>query len=253
MRRARVVDLLDDHQDFDAQLLLARRAAHRRDEAAFEAAFLSFRDGLLHHVDLEDATLVPTFVALADPRWPDDPRGIARDHAALRQWLAGVGAQPLGTEAAAARLDALSALAGLLDHHHTREARSFQPLLDAHLPAAAQDEVLDAFSAPPVARGPLPPCPAVDPWPAPTDPLADALWEARRRLAAGEAVDPRRWCTLWPHDPFRSKAVQTPFPTDPLEAWDRLRALFHMADAARRLADRATGAPRRRGPADPAG
>lgn len=244
MRRARVAELLDLHPAFDAQLVLARTAAHQRDEAAFEAAFLLLRDHLLHHVDAEDTSLLPAFVALADPSWPDDPRGIARDHAALRQLLGQIGARPAGVAAVAARLDALSALAGLLDHHHAREARSFQPLLDAHLPADAREAALDAFASPPTDRGPLPACAAVDLPPTPTDPLAAALRDARHRLAAGEPVDPRRWCALWPDDPFRTKAVEPVFPTDPLAAWDRLRALVHMAEAARRLRDRPTG-PRR--------
>jgi hypothetical protein len=153
-RPADLVGWLDRHRHLDEALALARRVAPQADDA-WDQALRALDAALRLHMAQEERRLLPAYEPLA-ASLPSNaaPRVLRADHDRLRALLdAATTSDPL------ARADALSLLAGALEHHHLREARYFKPTLDAGIDAATRRAWLQEITDEEEALGPLPSVP----------------------------------------------------------------------------------------------
>lgn len=122
-----LVGWLERHRHLDAALTLARRVAPQGDEA-FAVALGALDAALRLHMAQEEELLLPAYAPLAVDLPPNAaPRVLRDDHDRIRALLDALAS----TRDPLARAEALSRLAGVLEHHDLREARYFQPTLDA--------------------------------------------------------------------------------------------------------------------------
>ncbi|MBX2804055.1 MAG: hemerythrin domain-containing protein [Myxococcales bacterium] len=127
------------HSTFDSQLRDLRRVAPEGDRSRTLAALQALQAALSLHMGQEEALLWPAYAPLAETLPPNGSvRVLQADHDRLRALLASVSeaAEPRSAADWVAQQEALSLLAGVLEHHDGRELRWLAPTLDAHVPSA---------------------------------------------------------------------------------------------------------------------
>ena len=141
MKRHRALQPLS--RDHHVALVAAQRLRRAEGGTAAEArdAFLVFwREHGAHHFRVEEEVLLPAFAAHADP----DAECVARmliDHARIRAAAAGLEGDaepPVAT---------LHELGTMLERHVRLEEREVFPLIEAALPPAAAERLVDAVLA----------------------------------------------------------------------------------------------------------
>jgi hemerythrin superfamily protein len=130
------------HGVLDATYLDFLEALFAADLESARAHLGRFVDELYAHMEIEESAVLPRFAALGPV--DDDPNALAKiegDHLILRRTLSAVVETVASLDAhderrgraLAARIDVLSRLKGILEHHSTREERDLYPRLDALL------------------------------------------------------------------------------------------------------------------------
>lgn len=187
MRYDDLTGWLARHRDLEQALQHLRRVAPEADRERTSEALQALDARLRLHMAQEEEWLLPAYAPLAADL-PDNasPRVLLADHdriRALLDTLAGL-VDPDGPDALLARAEALSLLAGVLEHHDRREATWFKPTLDAHVDAATRRAWLERFEREEDALPPLP-----SPELAPAPPPRWTASEPLRALALATAQD----------------------------------------------------------------
>jgi hypothetical protein len=218
----RILDLLEDHAEFEAALHAVRRAMFRREVADARALWAWFCELLLAHLAFEDAHLLPHYEALDGFPPNATPRVFAREHERLRRAVA----IALVSEDPIADADHLSRLAGLLEHHDLRERQALKPRLDEILPDHGST-LVGAYARIREAVGPRPlPTGAREPQ-RPLRSGGSPIQRARRAMAAGdgdaalEGLGQIRVHTHPKASRLRDEACEALGEDDLVTAWDR--------------------------------
>jgi hypothetical protein len=157
------------HTELEARLLAAARVAPERDAERFSRAWDGFVRALTLHMGQEEAVLLPVFELHAERAAPNQrPDVVRRDHALMRELMAGVEPDPRTARATWERARQLELLADVLHHHDRREADGMLAVLEAHVDAPTRAAWLTRFYTEEQALPPWSPealLPAPEPWP----------------------------------------------------------------------------------------
>lgn len=132
--------LLDDHRELEAMMRDVAAATETSDRATVQSSWSRFEPALLHHMDWEEAALLPGF----ERAHPIDAARFRADHARLREQLTDIG---IRIDLRSARAEDIEAFLAALRAHSEAENRLVYAWADATIEPPIRHDLLAAFRA----------------------------------------------------------------------------------------------------------